>query len=120
MGNVDRVREITERFAENRDDREILRQAFAPDFVHWANGRRSDLEAYAAHLAGYRERYDGFRVPAWDELFEAGDGRVVASYVLEARTKSGSVERIPVMAIWRFNRDGKVASLREVDGPAAA
>jgi ketosteroid isomerase-like protein len=37
------------------------------------------------------------------------------AYTLEATRKDGGVERIPVMAIWRI-QDGKVISLREVDG----
>jgi ketosteroid isomerase-like protein len=117
MSNLDRVKEITESFAREGDDRAVLDRFFAPEFEHWANGRRSDLKGYAAHLAGYRTRYESFRIPAWDELF-AADDRVVAAYTLEAKTKGGSVERVPVMAIWRF-RDGKVVSLRGVDARAA-
>ena len=116
MSNLDLVQEITEAFALNADARQVLDRFFAPSFEHWANGRRSDLEGYAAHLAGYRSRYKSFRVPTWDELFEAGD-RVVAAYVLEAKGKDGTTTHVPVIAIWRF-QDDKVVALREVDALA--
>ena len=54
MSNLDLVKEITARFEKNTDDRAVLDNYFSPDFVHWANGRRSDLQGYAAHLARYR------------------------------------------------------------------
>lgn len=113
MSNLDRVKEITDAFARNADDRQVLDRFFAPDFEHWANGRKSDLEGYATRLQNYRSRYEGFRMPAWDELFEADD-RVVAAYVLEAKSKDGTVTHVPVIAIWRF-KDDKVVALREVD-----
>jgi ketosteroid isomerase-like protein len=118
MGNVDLVKEITGQFARNIDDRAVLDKHFAPDFVHWANGKHSDLAGYAAHLAGYRGPYEAFTIPAWDEAFEAGD-KVVVAYTLEAKKRAGGVDRIPVMAIWRI-QGGKVVSLREVDGRPAA
>jgi ketosteroid isomerase-like protein len=114
MENIELVKEITGLFARNTEVRAVLDRYFAPDFVHWANGRQSDLKSYAARLDGYRNTYDGFSIPAWDELF-AADDRVVVAYTLEAKKKDGSVERIPVMAIWRL-KDGKVVALREVDG----
>ncbi len=114
MDNLAAVKEITDQFAQNRDDQAVLNKYFAPDFVHWSNGQKSDLQGYASHLAGYRNAYDSFSIPAWDELF-AADNKVVAAYTLEAKKKDGAVERIPVMAVWRFE-NGKVASLREVDG----
>jgi SnoaL-like domain len=98
----------------NADARAVLDKYFAPDFVHWANGRRSDLQGYAARLASYRESYKDFNIPAWDEAFEAGE-KVVVAYTLEASKKAGGVERIPVMAVWSV-QGGKVTSLREVEG----
>jgi hypothetical protein len=118
VGNVDLVKEITGQFAKNTDDRPVLDKYFSPDFVHWANGKRSDLQGYAAHLGGYRGAYEGFTVPAWDEAFEAGD-KVVVAYTLEAKKKGGGVDKIPVMAVWRI-QSGKVVSLREVDGRQGA
>jgi ketosteroid isomerase-like protein len=115
MGNVELVREITGEFAKNADDSALLKKYFAPEFVHWANGRQSDLQGYASRLAEYRSHYEGFTVTAWDELFAAEDDRVVAAYTLAARKKGGATEQIPVIAIWRL-RGGKVVSLREVDG----
>lgn len=117
VSNIDLVKEITEALARNTNDREVLERYFAPDFKHWANGSRSDLKGYATHLAGYQLRYESFRIPAWDELFEADD-RVVAAYVLKAEDKDGATTRLAVIAIWRL-KDGKVISLREVDTPVA-
>ena len=114
MSNLDLVKEITARFEKNTHDQAVLEKYFSPDFVHWANGKRSDLQGYSAHLARYEREYKGFTIPTWDEGFEAGD-KVVVAYTLEATRKDGGVERIPVMAIWRI-QDGKVISLREVDG----
>ncbi len=114
MSNLDLVKEITAGFENNARDRAALDRYFAPDFVHWANGERSDLQGYAAHLEQYERDYEGFTIPTWDEAFEAGD-RVVAAYTLEATAKDGVTERIPVMAIWQI-QDGKVTSLREVEG----
>jgi ketosteroid isomerase-like protein len=114
MGKVDLVKEITGQFAKNADDRAVLDKYFSPDFVHWADGKRSDLQGYAARLASYRASYERFTIPTWDEAFEAGD-KVVVAYTLEASRKAGGVERIPVMAIWSV-QGGKVTSLREVEG----
>ena len=115
MTNVDLVREITDLFSRNKRDKDALAQYFSSDFQHWANGKRSDLGGYAAHLAKYGEAYEGFTIPQWDELF-AADDKVVASYALEGKKKGGGTDRMAVMAIWRF-KDGKVVSLREVDAP---
>jgi hypothetical protein len=115
MDNVAIVKEITNRFCENSGDEEVLRQYFAPGFEHIANGARSDLSGYAAHLSSYGKKYRRFRIPAWDEAF-AADDRVVVSYILEAEKSDGSRDRIAVIAIWRL-KDGKVVALREVDAP---
>lgn len=114
MSNLDLVREITARFQDNDHDEAALAEYFSPDFVHWANGRQSDLAGYTAHLERYERDYERFTIPSWDEAFEAGD-KVVVAYTLEATRQDGGTERMSVMAIWRFE-DGKVAALREVDG----
>jgi ketosteroid isomerase-like protein len=114
MSNVELVNDITEQFARNTDDKAVLEKHFAPEFVHWTNGRKGDLRSYAAHLAAYRSAYDRFSIPSWDELFAAED-RVVVAYTLEAKKTDGAVERIPVMAVWTIE-NGKVTALREVDG----
>lgn len=114
MGNVELVKEITGQFAKNAEARSVLDKYFSPNFVHWANGKRSDLQGYAARLADYREVYKDFTIPKWDEAFEAGD-RVVVAYTLDANKKDGGVEHIPVIAIWNVE-GGKVTSLREVEG----
>ena len=59
--------------------------------------------------------YRRLRIPAWDELFAAGD-RVVSAYTLEAERPNGEKEEMEVMAVWRI-QGGKVGSLREVDVP---
>jgi SnoaL-like domain len=116
MDNIAIVKEITNRFCENTGDAEALRQYFAPGFEHIANGTRSDLSGYAAHLASFGKKYRRFRIPAWDEAF-ASDDKVVVSYTLEAEKSDGSRDKIAVIGIWRL-KDGKVVALREVDAPA--
>jgi ketosteroid isomerase-like protein len=113
MDNVAIVKEILSRLCENLQDQEVLRNYFAPQFEHIANGVRSDLSGYGAHLANFAKRYPRVRIPAWDEAFAAED-KVVLAYTLEATKSDGSTDRIPVMMIWRL-KDGKVVALREVD-----
>jgi ketosteroid isomerase-like protein len=113
LDNIDIVKEITRTFSENRHDQEMLQKYFAPDFEHIANGEQTDLEGYTARLTNYMRDYQGFKVPAWDELFSTDD-KVVVSYTLEAKRSDGAQDKIVVMAIWRL-RDGRVVELREVD-----
>jgi ketosteroid isomerase-like protein len=115
MDNIEIVKEITNALCENKHDQQILTQYFAPGFEHIANGRRTNLEGYAKHLASYMSTYKSFSITAWDDIFAAGD-KVVASYTLEGKADAGERERVAVMAIWRLS-DGKVVSLREVDAP---
>lgn len=115
MENVRIVREITDAFAENRIDDQILSRYFDPDFEHVVNGRRSDLRGYSDHLAQYMRDYERFRISDLDEPFGADD-KVVTSYTLEGEKRDGGKEEMAVMAIWRLE-DGKVKSLHEVDAP---
>jgi ketosteroid isomerase-like protein len=114
MNNVDLVKEVVQKFCENKQDENVLNKYFAPDFEHTANGKRGRLKDYAERLAAYGKTYEHFRIPAWDDIFAAGD-KVVTSYVLEAN-KAGKHENFAVMAIWRV-KDGKITALREVDAP---
>jgi hypothetical protein len=113
MENVAIVKEITNRFCENIQDEAVLRQYFAPEFVHVANGVRSDLSGYATRPAAYGKKYRRYRIPAWDEAF-AADDKVVVSYTLEAEKADGPPDKLAVIAIWHL-KDGKVVALREVD-----
>ena len=88
MDNVQIVKDITNAFCENKLDDKVLEQYFAKDFEHVVNGRHTDLKGYAEHLADYMREYRRFRIPAWDELFAAGD-RVVSSYTLQAERPNG-------------------------------
>jgi ketosteroid isomerase-like protein len=118
MDNLEIVREVTDAFCQNRLDQRALETYFAPDFQHVANGKTTDLRGYSQRLDTYMKDYDRFRIPAWDELFAAGD-KVVTSYTLEGEKKSGGRDTMNVMAVWRLS-DGKIASLREVDASLAA
>jgi ketosteroid isomerase-like protein len=118
MDNIQIVKEVTEAFCDNRLDQQVLDKYFAPDFSHIANGRKTGLREYSEHLQRYMRDYQRFRIPAWDELF-AVDDRVVAAYTLEGEKASGPTDRVNVMAVWRL-KDGKIASLREVDAAMAA
>jgi len=109
------VREITDAFAENRMDDRVLSRYFASDFEHVVNGRRSDLRGYSDRLSRYMRDYERFRITDLDEPF-AADDKVVTSYTLEGKKRSGETEELAVMAIWRLE-DGKVKSLHEVDAP---
>ncbi len=112
MSNIEIIKEVTDAFLQNRYDLEILDKYFAPDFERTANGQRSDLKGYAAHLTDYMRDYISLSTPEWDELF-AADDKVVCAYTFEGKRRDGTQERLAVIAIWRI-RDGKIVALREV------
>src|SRR5690606_1649759 len=93
VDNMEIVREITDAFAENRMDDRVLSRYFASDFEHVVNGRRSDLRGYSDRLSRYMQDYERFRITDLDEPF-AADDKVVTSYTLEGKKRSGETEEL--------------------------
>ena len=117
MDAVEFVKDITYKMCDRDFDLDLVESTFADDFVHHANGARSDKAGYLARGREYREQYAGIDRPEFDELLAVGD-RVVAAYTLNLHRQDGSDERMAVMAIWTVAGDDKVTALREVDAPA--
>jgi ketosteroid isomerase-like protein len=118
MDTVEFIKDITYKMCDRDFDLDLVESTYADEFVHEANGARTDKAGYLARGREYRERYESISRPEFDELF-AVDGRVVAAYTLELHRHDGASERMAVMAIWTVD-DGKVTALREVDAAAAA
>ena len=117
MDPVEFIRDVTFKMCDRDFDLDLVESSFADDFVHHANGARSDKAGYLARGREYRERYESIDRPQFDELFGAGD-RVVAAYTLGLHRRDGPDEKMAVLAVWTVG-DGKVTALREVDAPAA-
>ena len=115
MDPAEFVRDVTYKMCDRDFDLSLVETTFADDFVHHANGVRSDKAGYLARGHEYRERFASIDRPEFDELFAAGD-RVVVAYTLSLHRQDGSEERMAVMAVWTV-ADGKVTALREVDAP---
>jgi hypothetical protein len=118
MGNVDRVREITNSMCDKDFDLDLVEKHFSDDFQHVANGQSNDKAGYLQRGKEYREQFENIDRPEFDELFETEDGRVVAAYTLNLHPKGGGDQRMAVMAIWTLDGDGNVTALREVDAAA--
>jgi ketosteroid isomerase-like protein len=118
MDNVEYVRDITDRMADRDFDLDLVQREFADDFVHHANGVTADKATYLRRGQAYRERYVRIDRPTFDELVAVGADRVLAAYTLQLTEHGGQTDRVAVMALWTI-RDGKVAALREVDGPVS-
>ena len=117
MDAVEFVKDITFKMCDRDFDLDLVESTFADDFVHHANGARSDKAGYLARGREYREQFASIDRPEFDELLAVGD-RVVAAYTLNLHRQDGSDERMAVMAIWTVAGDDKVTALREVDAPA--
>jgi ketosteroid isomerase-like protein len=113
---VEFVRDITFKMCDRDFDLDLVESTFTDDFVHHANGVRSDKAGYLARGREYRDQFASIDRPEFDELLAAGD-RMVVAYTLNLHRQDGSDERMAVMAIWTV-ADGQVTALREVDAPA--
>lgn len=118
MGNVDRVREITNSMCDKDFDLDLVEKHFTDDFQHVANGQVNDKAGYLRRGQEYRAQFESIDRPEFDELIETEDGRVVVAYTLNLHSKDGGEQKMAVMAIWTLNGDGEVTALREVDAAA--